>query len=130
MGVLSHHHLLWTQKKWSVPPFAKLREHRNAILELDREIHDELHAKFLATEVPMPLPPEWMCNLLYSALEEALNPLEALDNMIEYLGPTYYDEHRRRKKRLVTEIERGKIVHLRQCLKDQREFLRSKNITA
>jgi len=130
MGVLSHHHLLWTQKKWSIQPFCKLRSHRNAILELDREIHDELHAKFLAMESPMPIPPDWMYGLLYSALEEALNPLEALDNMIDYLGPTYYEEHRRMKKRLITEIERGKIVHLRCCLMDQREFLRSKKIAA
>jgi hypothetical protein len=104
-------------------PYKKLREHANMMMVLPVRVHDELHK---VTD-PIPLPPGWLVDDIYRAVDAELNPMDALEAMIHLLKAV--SNYKSVRYSRVPEYERAQVVATLHHLEGQYRFIKSQNIS-
>jgi hypothetical protein len=73
------HHILHNRQEWELRPEARrLRGARTLMPELDRRVHDEIHAVC----PPVPLLGYYALRLIEQNFEEGRNTLQSMDNLM------------------------------------------------
>lgn len=107
------HHILHNRQEWELRPEARrLRETRTLVPELDRRVHNEIHAVC----PPVPMLGYYALRMIESRFEEGNNTLQSMDNLCRAidLGADHPRAHR---------IERGMADLAIQAIELQRPWI-------